>query len=80
MLFFKVEQVFQLMGDIWLTKNTDTQCTMLGEKKRAKDREKILCLNFFYFAIKYKFFHSGKEIQRLEKWGSERNRDQGRPG
>ena len=42
MLFFKVDQVFQPMGDISLMKNTDTQCTMLGEK-RSKDRENFLC-------------------------------------
>ena len=43
MLFFKVEQVFQPAGDIWLMKNTDAQCTMLDEKKRLKDRENFLC-------------------------------------
>ena len=48
-------------------------------KKRGQRTGKNLCLNFFYFAIKYKFFHSGKEIQRLERWGSERNGDQGQP-
>ena len=43
MLFFKVEQVFQPMRDISLMKNIDTQCTMLGEKKRSKNRESFLC-------------------------------------
>ena len=46
-----VEQVFLLMGEVWLMHNVDTQYT----ERRPKGREEFLCLNFSCFVIKYEF-------------------------
>ena len=45
MLLFMVEQVFLLMGEVWVMHNAGTQCRV-GDEGRPKVREEFLCLNF----------------------------------
>ena len=54
MLLSMVEQLFPPMGEVWSMHDTDTQCTVWGER-RPKGREDFLCLNFSCLAIKYEF-------------------------
>ena len=49
-----IEQVF-LMEEVWSMHNAVTQCRVQG-KRRPKDIENFLCLNFSYLAIKYEFY------------------------
>ena len=56
-LFFMVEQVFLPMGEVWLTHNADTRCTV--RRERSKGRENFLCLNLSCLALKTLIlFHS----------------------
>ena len=45
MLLFMAEQVFLLMGEVWLTQNAGAQCAVEGREGRPKDREEFLYLN-----------------------------------
>ena len=45
MLLFMVEQVFLLMGEVWVMHNAGTQCRV-GDEGRPEVREEFLCLNF----------------------------------
>ena len=58
MPLFMAEQVFLLMGEVWLMHNADTQCAVEGEG-RPKGREEFLCLNFSCLAIKYESYFTG---------------------
>ena len=55
MLLFRAN----LMGEVWLRHNADTQCTVEG-------RENVSYINFSYLAMKYEFYFT--VTSRLNIW------------
>ena len=56
MLFFMVEQVFLLMGEVWSMHNIDIQWPVGGER-RPKGREECIYVEIFScLAIKHEFY------------------------
>ena len=42
MLLFMIEQVFLLMGEVWLVHNADTQCTVGGRGETKGQRRSFV--------------------------------------
>lgn len=57
MLFFKVEQQFLLMGEVWSTRNADIQRTVEGTEEDKETRQN-LCLIFFLVLLLNVYFIS----------------------
>ena len=55
-LLFVVEQVFLLMGEVWLMPEAGTKCTVEGRGGGQRAENIFSCLNFSYLAIKYEFY------------------------
>ena len=54
MLLFIVEQLFLLMGEVWVMHNTDAQYAQVERDCRRADN--FLCVNFSCLAKKYEFY------------------------
>ena len=65
---FMIEQVFLLMGEFWSIHNTDTQCTVGGER-RPKGREDFFMFKFFLSCHKIRIlFHKIPSLRVYLQW------------
>ena len=65
MLLFGTEQVFLLMGAVWLMHNPNTRCTVEG-REEDKGQRRALVFKFFLSCHKIRIlFHHGEDVEKM---------------